>query len=108
MNNLKSCIDACLECLITCEMCIKDCINEGNQQCFVLCRDCADISTLCARLEARGSVYGLELHVLCAKVCKACAEECLKHAAHSHCCKECAEACKKCAEICAEHAASIH
>ncbi|OFZ00667.1 MAG: four-helix bundle copper-binding protein, partial [Bacteroidetes bacterium RIFCSPLOWO2_12_FULL_31_6] len=72
MKNLKSCIDACLVCVVTCEECITDCIKDGNQDCISLCRDCADICTLCARFDARGSAYGQELHALCAEICKAC------------------------------------
>lgn len=102
MKNLKSCIDACLACMVTCEKGITDCIKDGNQECIVLCRDCADICALCARFDARGSVYGKDIHALCAKICKACSEECAKHASHHASCKECADACKKCAEVCAE------
>ena len=100
MKNSKSCIDACLACLTTCESCITDCVAAGNKECTLLCRDCADICALCARFEARGSKYGQDLHILCAKICKACSVECTKHASHHTSCKECAEACKKCAEVC--------
>lgn len=102
MNISKKCIDACLSCLTTCEICVTDCIAAGNSECILLCRDCADICALCARFEARGSKFGTDLHVLCAKICKACAIECEKHAAHHASCKECAEACKKCAAVCEE------
>lgn len=101
MRDSKNCIDACLACVITCENCITDCIKDGNQACILLCRDCADICALCARLEARGSQYAKDLCALCVKVCAACAEECSKHASHHESCKTCAEACKKCVEACA-------
>lgn len=86
--------------MIACEMCITDCIKAGNQQCIILCRDCADICALCARFEGRGSAYHKDLCALCAKICTACAAECTKHAEHHASCKACAEACKKCAEAC--------
>jgi hypothetical protein len=100
MKISQKCIDACLACLITCEGCITDCIANGNKECILLCRDCADICALCARFEARGSKFGHELHALCAKICKACSVECSKHAMHHDSCKACAEACMKCAGIC--------
>lgn len=106
MKNLKSCIDACLACMIACEKCIDDCIKDGNHHCISLCRDCADICALCALFDARGSEYGEELHALCAKICKACSVECNKHAAHHVSCKECADACAICASICEELAST--
>lgn len=104
MKISKNCIDVCLACIITCESCITDCINDGNKQCILLCRDCADICALCARFEARGSQFAQDLHSLCAKICTACSIECAKHASHHDSCKACAEACKKCAAVCEEHA----
>lgn len=106
MKNLNNCIDACLSCLVTCERCIADCIDDGHLRCISLCRDCADICTLCAKFDARGSGYGHQLHALCAEICKACSIECAKHASHHDSCKECAEDCKKCAEICGELASA--
>jgi len=72
----------------------------------MLCRDCADICALTARFEARGSVFVQEMHALCAEICKACAVECVKHAALTASCKACAEACRKCAAVCEEMAAA--
>jgi hypothetical protein len=90
-------IDACSACVIACEKCITTCIKEGNQSCILLCRDCADICALCARLAARNSPYSKVFCDLCAKVCKECADECAKHAAHHLSCKECEMACRECA-----------
>ena len=102
MNKSKNVIDSCLECLTICEICTTDCINTSDTECALLCRDCADICSLCARFEARGSQFVYDLHDLCAEICKACAIECAKHAAHHNSFKECAIACKKCAAICEE------
>jgi hypothetical protein len=102
MKNPKESIDACLTCLVSCEACIHDCLKNNHLHCIALCRDCADICALCAKLEARNSIYVHELHVLCAKVCKDCAIECAKHANELASCKTCAEACQKCEEACHE------
>lgn len=100
----SDCIAACLACIVSCESCITDCVKEGNQECILLCRDCADICSLCARFEARGSQFTTQVHALCAIICTACAAECRHHAEHHQSCKACAEACKKCAEICTKYA----
>lgn len=105
MKNSKS-IDAFLKCVTTCERCITDCIVSNNKECISLCRDCADICNLSARLEARGSRFSKDLYALCAKVCKECSIECAKHASHHDSCKACSEACKKCAAICEELASA--
>ena len=103
MNNTSTnCVDACMACLIACENCINDCINNNNKFCIILCRDCADICALCARLEMRHSVVRHTVLALCAKICNDCAIECAKHAAHQASCKTCEEACKKCEEACKE------
>ena len=57
--------DTCFECAEACERCVTACIEMGDQDskhhdmtlCVKLCRDCADICTLCGRLEARGSQF---------------------------------------------------
>jgi len=100
MKNSQTCIEACLACAVTCENCITACVSTDNKECILLCRDCADICALCARFEARSSIFTQHLHALCTKICKACAAECDKHAGHDASCKDCAEACKICAQIC--------
>lgn len=103
MGNSKNCIDACLACAIECESCATHCIgmnDKEHQKRIALCRDCADISALCARFEARGSAFTKALFKLCAEICNACVAECEKLSADA-CCKSCAAACKKCADACA-------
>lgn len=102
MKPSESCIETSLACMAACERCVTYCMASGNKGCISLCRDCADICALCARFEARGSLYAKELHEIAAKICKACSVECEKHASHNDSCKECAEACKKYAAICDE------
>lgn len=102
MKKSKKCIEATIACAIACETCITDCIEAGNKECILICRDCADICSLVARFEARDSRFRKQLHDLCAAVCEACAIECSKHAHHHESCKVCAEACTTCAAICLE------
>jgi hypothetical protein len=101
MKNSKVCIDAYLACMIECEKCAISCLNmAGHQECVKLCRDCADICDLCAKLFARGSQFTDVLCAICVQCCEACATECEKYADHAACCKACAEACRKCVETC--------
>lgn len=102
INHVTSCIEACLLSVATCEQCATDCINDGNSSCALLCRDTADINALCARFDARESQFSRDLHAICARISKACAEECAKHADHRYSCKACAEACCNSAAICEE------
>ena len=64
MKKSQHCIDACLACVISCEMSITDCIASGNRECILLCRDCADICALCARFDARKSRFSHDIHLL--------------------------------------------
>jgi hypothetical protein len=100
MSSYQSQIDSCLACTVACERCVTDCIVSNRSECAKLCRDCADICDLSARLTARNSQFSSDLRALCAMVCKACASECDKHAMHHDSCKQCAEACRKCAADC--------
>ena len=105
--------DTCFDCAEACEYCATACLemhdtdSKGHDMtaCIKLCRDCADICTLCGRLTARGSQFMKSFMVVCAEVCEACAAECEKHAGHIAHCKTCAEACRKCAEECRSMAA---
>ncbi len=111
-NHAHGHADTCFECAEACERCVTANLDMGDQDskhhdmtaCIKLCRDCADICTLCGRLEARGSQFMKQYMQLCADVCEACATECEKHADHHAHCKVCAEACRRCAAECREMA----
>ncbi len=100
--------DTCFECAEACERCVTACILSHDEDskhhdltlCIQLCRDCADICTLCGRLEARSSQFMKSYMRVCIEACEACATECEKHADHFAHCKACAETCRKCAEEC--------
>lgn len=102
MKNLKDITQAFEACIVNCEICITDSIIQQNNECIAICRDCVDLCSLGLHFVARGSKYKTDLYAICAKVCSACADECAKHAAHYHCCKECMNTCKHCAFLCNE------
>ncbi|MFN5295152.1 MAG: four-helix bundle copper-binding protein [Flavobacteriales bacterium] len=86
--------------MIACERCLTDCIENSRSECAELCRECADICALTARMNARNSTFGPDISALCAMVCSACADECAKHAMHHEACKQCAAACRQCVGTC--------
>ena len=103
-----SCIQACLSCATACNQCFGACLKEEDvkmmARCIALDADCAAMCTLAANAMARNSEHAKAICALCADICRACGDECVKHnAAH---CKACAAACRQCAEECAAMASS--
>ncbi len=73
-------------------------------RCIRLNLDCADICETTGRALSRQ--VGTDASVLrafvqtCAEACRACGEECERHAEmHEHC-RVCAEACRRCEQAC--------
>jgi hypothetical protein len=95
----QECIEICNEATQTSEWCADECLGMAEMEsCARMCRDVADITSLHARLMARGSDYSGHLAEACAAVCEACAEECSQHD-HDHC-QINAEVLERCAESC--------
>jgi hypothetical protein len=98
-------IQKLLNCVLICENCASECLDEPNVADMVLCikldHDCADLCMQAARLLQRGSEISHEYLVLCEDICRLCAAECGKHQ-HQHC-QQCAEACVVCADACHDH-----
>lgn len=67
-------------------------------ECVRLCRDCADVSALCARLLARESEVRFTMCETCARLCDLCARICSQYS-YNHC-TACATAAQRCAEAC--------
>lgn len=103
-GNYQECIDACNACMVACETCASECLDEQNvdmmTDCIRLDRSCADICALAAREMSRDSALVSKVCALCAEICQACGNECKKHD-HDHC-QRCAEACRACAAACRE------
>lgn len=103
------CIEACVACLVECEMCSDACLGEPDVKMMVLCirldRDCADTCDAALRAMSRGGPLAAELCRACAAACDACAAECEKHAKMGDHCGVCAEACRRCAKECRRMAA---
>jgi len=92
----KECMDACQECIKSCDACCADNAKEcesTHPHSIV----CAEFCALVRSLTEKG-ICPKEVYELGAKICEKCAEECGKIDNQST--KSCATACKKCAESC--------
>jgi hypothetical protein len=105
---LDECVTAILECAATCTACADACLGEQDVGSLVRCirlnLDCADICETTGRLllrltEADPDVLMAQLQA-CAAACRACGEECQRHAGHHEHCAVCAKACRRCADAC--------
>ena len=107
---LVECIEACYDCAQSCTACADACLGEEDvavvRRCIRLCLDCADVCIATGRIVSRQTEYdaGITRAAVdaCAQVCRACAEECERHAGHHEHCRVCAEACRRCEWACAE------
>jgi hypothetical protein len=105
---LARCIDECLACAQTCTACADACLAEPHvaelRQCIRLDLDCADLCEAAAMLASRrtGSNEEVLLRTLevCELACRACAEECERHAKRHEHCRLCAEECRRCQHAC--------
>ena len=109
------CIDACLACLQACTACADACLAEDGidelQSCISADLDCADLCTATARVLSRRAHAkpdvirrGVET---CLAACRACAEECGRHAGLDDHWRFCADACRACADACAALIATL-
>ncbi|MEO5315392.1 four-helix bundle copper-binding protein [Pseudarthrobacter sp. CC12] len=114
-HKLAECIDTCLECAQTCTACADACLSEDMvaelAKCIRTNLDCADICLTTGNILFRHTGYDANITraVLeaCQTVCRACADECERHAGmHEHC-RVCAEACHRGEQACAELLASL-
>jgi hypothetical protein len=105
---LAECIQACYDCAQSCTACADACLGEPKVQDLVRCirldLDCFDVCVTTGNLLSRqtetdwGHVR-LQLEA-CAAACRACGEECERHAPHHEHCRVCAESCRRCEEAC--------
>lgn len=109
--NNRSLIKALQDCAAACNRCATACLEEQEVKmlanCIRLDIDCAELCILTASFVARSSAHAKVTLQLCMDLCKACADECEKHASkHDHC-RLCAEACRVCMELCQQEAVSV-
>lgn len=113
-QKLVACIEACFECAEACTACADACLGEDMlaelAKCIRTNMDCADICQTTGRALARHTGYDANVTraflEACIAACKACAEECERHAAMEHC-SICADACRTCERSCQELLATL-
>jgi hypothetical protein len=110
MDVITQCIEACFDCAQTCYTCADACLGEHDVQALVRCirldLDCADICDATGRMLSRmtepdAAILRAQLQA-CITACRACGDECERHAGHHEHCRICAEACRRCEQACNE------
>lgn len=105
---LARCIDECYACAETCTLCADDCLSEPDVASLIKCirinLDCADVCTATGRVIARQTEYDANVSrsilEACIAACRACGDECERHAHHHEHCRICAESCRRCEQSC--------
>ena len=105
---LVRCIDECGECEATCTICADASSAEDDVRtmvrCISLCLDCSDTCDATRRVLSRqtdpDSTVKRTAVEACLVVCRACAEECERHAQHHEHCRLSAEECRRCESTC--------
>jgi hypothetical protein len=105
---LAECILLAAECAQACAACADACLGEREveqlRRCIRFDLDCADICESAGRLLLRPHDPAPEVlrHLLevVAIACRACADECDRHAERYQHCRLCREVCLRCAETC--------
>ncbi|WP_030439639.1 four-helix bundle copper-binding protein [Actinoplanes subtropicus] len=114
-RKLAATIDALAECAQTCTSCADACLGEDMVAELITCvatnLDCADICAAAARVLSRRVGFDPTItdNVLqaCIAACRACGDECSRHASmHEHC-RICAESCRACLLACEDLLATM-
>ena len=113
---ISRCIDACFACVETSTACADACLAEKDVERLISCirlnHDCAAVCTATGSIMSRANKVGhrqlLEAQLTtCIAFCRACANECQRHAEmHKHC-EICAKACLHAVATCTEMLASM-
>lgn len=108
LSVIERCAQACVDCSQVCLSCADACLSEAHvanlTHCIRLNLDCAEVCRTTGALLMRFGRNGpqpLQAQLAaCTEACRACGEECRKHASmHGHC-RICAEACQACHDAC--------
>ena len=102
-DEMRRCIQDCLECANICEQTIAFCLRQGGKHAapehIALLQDCVESCTMSASMMARNSQFSADHCAMCAEICRACEESCERLGGDAQM-KACAEACRMCADSC--------
>jgi hypothetical protein len=105
-STLASLVGTLSNCAVICNQCADACLGEadidGLRRCIRTDMDCAAIcattaAVLSRQTEPDWAIVRAQLQA-CVTACRACADECAKHADHHEHCRLCAETCASCAD----------
>ena len=107
---LADCVEACFDCAQTCISCAEASLDEEGASalghCIQLTLDCANACAATGPALSRSAHASPALirHLVetCAELCRACADECDRHADEYQQCHVAAEACRACEQSCAK------
>lgn len=103
-SNYNDILKACQQCIIDCRICLSEMAGKASKNdCPKCCIQCIDACDVLIKMITSDSPYIKQYALLCAEICKYCADHCGEHN-HDHC-NKCAESCKTCAERCEQIAA---
>jgi hypothetical protein len=106
-NEMKPCVQECLECHQLCLETIQYCLSQGGNLADAdhirLLADCAEICQTSANFMLRDSDLHMIVCEACAEICQQCFESCNRQKGDSQM-KACAAACRQCAEACQQMA----
>jgi hypothetical protein len=114
-TKLTKSIQTLAECAQACTACADACLSEDNVKDLTKCirsnLDCADACSATANILSRHTGYDANITraflEACATTCKACGDECARHAdMHEHC-RVCADACRACEQACRDLLANL-
>lgn len=105
-DEMKTCIDHCLDCYRTClSMAMDHCLELGGKHVepdhFRLMMACAEICRTSAHFMLIGTEHHRHTCAECAEICTRCADDCERVGDMD----ECVAACRRCAESCRRMAA---
>jgi uncharacterized protein DUF326 len=114
-DTLVRSIEACVDWAATCTSCADADLGESDLQmlvrCIRLCLDCADVCGATGRIVTRQTTPGggvvRPTVEACVVACRACREECERHAGHHEHCRICAQVCSRCEQACKDLLASM-
>lgn len=102
-EQIRECIPKCLDCRSICMKAVDHYarLKSANTRCPDIrsLLNCSEICATAARFMLRGSEFGEQLCLLCAEVCKSCAEQFNPVGCDAEI-EACAAACRECAECC--------
>ena len=112
---LAEAIDAMNDCRQACVTDVDADLSEPDLaemvKCIRLCLNCADVCTASSDVSSRLGEYEPDvltpLLEACVASCKACGDECERHAPMFEHCRVCADACRRCENACRELLAAL-